>query len=55
MLDVDKGELIEPGVLLVEGERIVRVAPTSVPDESVVVDLGELTLLPGLLDMEVNL
>jgi imidazolonepropionase-like amidohydrolase len=55
MLDVDKGELIEPGDLLVDGERIVEVAPTSVPDEAVVVDLGDLTLLPGLMDIEVNL
>ena len=55
MLDVDKGELIEPGDLLVDGERIVEVAPTSVPDGTVVVDLGDLTLLPGLMDMEVNL
>jgi len=55
MLDVAKGELVEPGDLLIEGERIVEVAPTSVPDDAVVVDLGELTLLPGLMDMEVNL
>jgi imidazolonepropionase-like amidohydrolase len=55
LLDVDKGELIEPGELLVEGERIVDVAPTSVPADAVVVDLGDLTLLPGLMDMEVNL
>jgi hypothetical protein len=40
MLDVDKGELIEPGDLLVDGERIVEVAPTSVPHDAVVVDLG---------------
>jgi hypothetical protein len=39
-LDVDKGELIEPGDLLVDGERIVEVAPTSVPHDAVVVDLG---------------
>jgi imidazolonepropionase-like amidohydrolase len=55
MLDVDKGELVEPGELLVEGERITAVGPTSVPDGTVVVDLGDLTLLPGLMDMEVNL
>ncbi|HKA85104.1 MAG TPA: amidohydrolase family protein [Acidimicrobiales bacterium] len=55
MLDVDKGELIEPGGLLVEGERITAVAPSAVPDGTVVVDLGDLTLLPGLMDMEVNL
>jgi imidazolonepropionase-like amidohydrolase len=55
LLDVDKGELVEPGDLLIEGDRIVEVGPTSVPDDAAVVDLGDLTLLPGLMDMEVNL
>src|SRR5438046_8284131 len=55
LVDVDKGELLEPGDLLIEGERIVDVAPTSVPDDAVVLDVGDLTLLPGLMDMEVNL
>ncbi|MBA4863600.1 amidohydrolase family protein [Streptomyces sp. PSKA54] len=55
LLDVDKGEYVQPGELLIEGERIVEVAPTSVPKDAVVLDLGDLTLLPGLMDMEVNL
>jgi imidazolonepropionase-like amidohydrolase len=55
LLDVDKGELIEPGELLIDGDRIVEVAPSSVPAEAVVIDLGDVTLLPGLMDMEVNL
>jgi imidazolonepropionase-like amidohydrolase len=55
LLDVDKGELIEPGELLVEGERIVAVTPSAVPDDAVVIDVGDVTLLPGLMDMEVNL
>src|SRR5215204_3074311 len=55
MLDVDKGELTEPGDLLVADGRIVEVEPRSVPDDAVVIDLGDLTLLPGLMDMEVNL
>ncbi|MFK4105251.1 amidohydrolase family protein [Streptomyces sp. NPDC019531] len=55
MLDVAKGELVEPGDLLIQDERIVEVAPASVPSDAVVVDLGDLTLLPGLMDMEVNL
>jgi len=55
MLDVDKGELLHPGDLLIEGERIVEVTPTTVPKDAVVIDLGDLTLLPGLMDMEVNL
>jgi imidazolonepropionase-like amidohydrolase len=55
LLDVDKGDYIEPGELLIEGDRIVDVAPTKVPDDVTVVDLPDLTLLPGLMDMEVNL
>jgi len=30
MLDVTKGEIVEPGDLLIDGDRIVEVAPTSV-------------------------
>src|SRR5438552_1150774 len=55
LLDVDKGEVLEPGELLVDGGRIVDVVPTSVPADAVPIDLGDLTLLPGLMDMEVNL
>jgi imidazolonepropionase-like amidohydrolase len=55
LLDVDKGELLEPGELLIDGDRIVEVAPASVPSDATVIDLGDLTLLPGLMDMEVNL
>ena len=55
LVDVDKGEYVEPGVLLVEGERIVEVNPARVPDDASLVDLGDVTLLPGLMDMEVNL
>jgi imidazolonepropionase-like amidohydrolase len=55
LLDVAKGELVEPGELLIEAERIAEVAPMSVPPDASVVDVGDVTLLPGLMDMEVNL
>src|SRR5436309_6152925 len=55
LLDVDKGELLEPGELLIDDGRFVEVAPTSVPSDAMVIDVGDLTLLPGLMDMEVNL
>ncbi len=55
MLDVDSGEIVSPGDLLIQDDRIVEVAPTTVPDDALVIDLGDLTLLPGLMDMEVNL
>ncbi|MCU1486680.1 MAG: amidohydrolase [Actinomycetia bacterium] len=55
MLDVVTGEVVRPGDLLIEGERIVEVAPTTVPADAEVIDLGDVTLLPGLMDMELNL
>jgi imidazolonepropionase-like amidohydrolase len=55
MLDVDLGKIVEPGSLLVDGERIAEVAPQSVPSGAVELDVGDQTLLPGLMDMEVNL
>lgn len=55
LLDVDKGEYIEPGELLIKDDRIAEIGPASVPEDAVLIDLGELTLLPGLMDMEVNL
>jgi imidazolonepropionase-like amidohydrolase len=55
MLDIDAGELIEPADLLIQNDHIVDFAPRSAPDDTVVIDLGDLTLLPGLMDMEVNL
>jgi len=55
MLDVIGGALVEPGDLLVEGDRITGVSPKSVPHDAVEIDLGDVTMLPGLMDMEVNL
>ena len=55
LLDVLTGQLHEPGVVVVEGDRITSIGPDRVPDDAVVHDLGDTTLLPGLMDMEVNL
>jgi len=55
MLDIDTGAIEQPGVVLVDGEHIVDVAPASPPADAVVLELGDLTLIPGLMDMEVNL
>jgi imidazolonepropionase-like amidohydrolase len=55
MLDVVTGELREPGDVLVVGDHIAELSPQSLPEGTVTIDLGDLTLLPGLMDMEVNL
>ncbi|GAA2737411.1 amidohydrolase family protein [Actinocorallia aurantiaca] len=52
LLDLDTGEIVRPGILRIEGDRIVGVGGEP---EGEIVDLGELILLPGLMDMEVNL
>lgn len=55
LLDVAAGAYVEPGDLLIEGGRITAVAPSTLPEGTETIDLGDLTLLPGLMDMEVNL
>jgi imidazolonepropionase-like amidohydrolase len=52
LLDLDAGEIVRPGILRIEGDRIVG---TGGPPAGEILDLGELILLPGLMDMEVNL
>lgn len=55
MVDIDSGALVEPGSVLVQGERIAAISPAELPEGTVEIDLGDVTLLPGLMDMEVNL
>jgi imidazolonepropionase-like amidohydrolase len=56
LLQVDTGVLLQPGEILVEGERI-RAVGRSVehPQGAKVIDLGDATLLPGLIDAHVHL
>ena len=56
MLDVAAGRTISPGEVLVVGERIVS-AGTHVdrPAGAEVIDLGNRTLMPGLIDAHVHL
>src|SRR5580704_17363553 len=52
LLDIDTREIVRPGILRIEGARIAGVGG---PPQGEIIDLGELILLPGLMDMEVNL
>ncbi len=52
LLDVDAGEIVRPGILRTDGDRIVGVGGEPEGD---LIDLGDSILLPGLMDMEVNL
>ena len=56
LLEVDTGRVISPGEILVDGERIAAVgAAVSHPAGAQVIDLGDTTLLPGLIDAHVHL
>src|SRR5690349_21553662 len=56
MLDVAAGKIVSPCEVLVQGERIVEVgAKVSHPAGAQVIDLGDVTLMPGLIDAHVHL
>ncbi len=55
MLDAAGERLVEPGSLVVDEGHITAVSPPTVPSDTKTVDLGDVTMLPGLMDMEVNL
>jgi imidazolonepropionase-like amidohydrolase len=56
LLQVDTGNMLEPGEILIEGHRIRAVGRTVVhPADAKIIDLGDTTLLPGLIDAHVHL
>ncbi len=56
LLHIDSGRLVTPGEVLIEGERILAVgASVAHPAGAQVIDLGDTTLLPGLIDVHVHL
>jgi len=56
LLDIRAGKVIKPGEVLVQGDRIVEVG-TGVkhPAGAEVIDLGDRTLMPGLIDAHIHL
>jgi imidazolonepropionase-like amidohydrolase len=56
LFEVEVGKIVSPGEILVEGDRI-KAAGASVdhPAGAEVIDLGDTTLMPGLIDVHVHL
>lgn len=55
MLDVTRGTIVPNAVVVIQGDRILSLGPTQPPANARVIDLGDVTLLPGLIDMHVHL
>ena len=56
LLDGRGGAVLAPAMVRIEGERIAEVgAGLAIPPQARVIDLGEATLLPGLIDLHTHL
>ncbi len=55
MVDVSRGQLVAPAVVVVSGGKIRSIGASDVPAGARTIDLGDLTLLPGLIDAHTHL
>jgi len=55
LLDVDSGKIVSPAVLVIDAQHIAEVNPERTPAGAETIDLGDVTLLPGLMDMHTHL
>ncbi len=51
MIDVASGDIITPAVIVIEDGIIDAVNPETLPDGAATIDLGDRTLLPGMMVM----
>jgi imidazolonepropionase-like amidohydrolase len=54
MLDVSSGKVVAPAAIVIEGNTIKTVNPVIIPLTAERVDLGDMTLLPGLIDVHMH-
>src|SRR5204863_47917 len=54
MLDVERGVIVNDPVVVIDGDHI-KSGGREVPKDARVIDLGDVTLLPGLFDMHTHL
>lgn len=55
MLDVTSGQVLRDARVVVSGDRISAVNPASLPSGATVLDLGDVTLMPGFIDLHTHL
>ncbi len=55
MLDLTSGQMLRDVSVVVTGDRITAVNPPSLPSGARMMDLGDVTLLPGFIDLHTHL
>lgn len=54
-IDVTSGKVISPAILLIKNDKIAAINPNQLPSDVIDIDLGDMTLLPGIMDMHTHL
>jgi len=54
-LDVALGELVSPALIVITDDRISAINPAQVPPDATTIDLPEMTVLPGMIDVHTHL
>ncbi len=54
LLDVATGKISSPGVVVISGTEIQSIDPRELPEYADTVDLGDVTILPGLIDVHAH-
>ena len=54
-LDVTSGKLHSPATIIVSEGKIVSIDPTQAPLDAKTIELGDMTLLPGLMDLHTHI
>ena len=55
MLEVSSGRMLSNAVVVVQGDKIIAVNPAALPSGARSLDLGDVTLLPGFMDLHTHL
>src|SRR5687768_12869609 len=55
MLDVEAGRIVPNARVVIEGDKIQMVNPATLPEGVRIIDLGNVTLMPGLIDAHTHL
>lgn len=55
MLDVTSGRMLTNATVVIQGDRIAAVNPSALPAGARTLDLGDVTLLPGFMDLHTHL